>query len=355
MGGTQDAPQSSDGTNLRTLTGYPEFDVSNRLNPFADPDEKVALHDSTGKVFAKIRKLNDGRWEVSNKDGKLAGYGSGRTLRGIVARFRFQGRGCMINRKDRDPGERPRGTDRSGGFLQGALFNAEFGERRGRPEFLGVRGFVRIEDIRPDITALQRGDTASADQGATVRTANRYLTGCQPKDIGFASPRAATSRPGQVNPRLPFYYAYQGGPTSAQIVRGEVAPGGYPRYANYSGYPNPAPTKTTTRSRLRLDRVRVVKVMANTTGVDAGGIVRAIMPVGRAPRFREIADVGYSDPNGGCRPGDQRSQPVIFDANEAGIVRSGPVKWSLVRTPGLVGFVPVSTDTSFAEDPRCGT
>lgn len=235
------------------------------------------------------------------------------------------------------------------GYVMVALFNARFGtgKQTGRREYLQLRGFISRSALPG--TGLGRGPAfsgKSTDEILSFSSATRAATtGCTQADLGL--PRTSNtsslnaSFPGVASPQFQFFYHYDGNypdriPTASASAsqRVRVDPSGN-RYSNYGGWPFPN-LGTYKRRPAALDpsRVQQVKIEANTTGLDGGGIVRAIVPA--TTPYDVLDSHGTTDPNGYCSPEPDDSSRIA-DNKVANVAQ-----WAFLKTREfpLEGFVP---------------
>jgi hypothetical protein len=297
------------------------------------------LRDSLGNVFARLSQQRlphalgldfgnaplDGLqgplglsdvWTVSYPDGQVYGTASGPSMRLLI-----QGRACMTN---------PR-LQRENAMV--VLFGGQYG--RGPfafgaqpypgPVYMGVRGFLPVRALPPRGLADPFGRLRGR---STQQILDDFSIGCSQGD-STSVPAPTTPEPkvhGSLVPVFDWNDRYSGG--------GGVKDAGS-RLVNYQGWPDPKqdlpgpPGPVPPQARGRVDIVREVKVMQSTTGIEGGGIVRAIVPA--SSRFVELDHFAYRDPNVLCSPAGKRR----VEAAEV-------VQWMYVRIvgTGIDGWVP---------------
>lgn len=370
LGATELFPPQVGGS-AHKLTAYRLFrpDFPLEVNPDVG-QRKWPLVNSFGTTFAWVRQQWDPRLREVNRSRAWILYeADGRreidrvTVPTPKARanpfapyLAIQGYACMV-----DPAKR--------GYPMVALTPGLFG-RRGK--YVAARGFISpdalpdapgalVSPARPEyLNSNTYGPPTRGRTWQQVLIDQGTATGCTQRDLGFGEPAVpaggtTSSDAGQdvqnlLNPAFPWYYHYNGnfplrpGARPRRSRRRDVRtvardPLGN-RYSNYNGWPmpnvgTPASPFGTARQRQRFvggvdpRRVRQSFVEATTTGVDGGGIVRAVVPVNTP---YAIADqFGYADPNGYCTP--ESSHRLDRPARVA--------QWVLIRlSGGLEGWVP---------------
>jgi hypothetical protein len=297
------------------------------------------LRDSLGKVFALLSQQRlphalgldfgnaplDGLleplgltdiWTVSYPDGNVYGTATDPWMRLLI-----QGRACMTN---------PR-LQRENAMV--VLFGGQHGhgpfafgtQPYPGPVYMGVRGFLPVRALPPRGLADPRGRLRGR---STQEILDDFRTGCSQGDI-TSVPAPTTPEPKVHASLVPVFdwndrYSGSGGVKDAGS-----------RLANYHGWPDPKqdlpgpPGPVSPQATGRADIVREVKVMQSTTGIEGGGIVRAIVPA--SSRFVELDHFAYRDPNVLCTPAGQGR----VEAAEA-------VQWMYVRIvgTGIDGWVP---------------
>jgi len=328
----------------------------------------VPVYDSYGNEFAFLKQpavVKDGSWAVSDHMGEPTPGtpGTGHTVKGAtdeVVELQIYGRGCMTATA---PALGPMI------FVNfKAIIQATEVEANGTKQRINFRGFMRAADLGPKLGKGKNRETGVSRATLTTWAATaEFDTGCTPKqfteryknleparaDVPYQKLRPYTDFTSDGPPpgwpsMFQAWFAYQGDKLEE--------PTGFPFYANYNGYPSPEVDSGADEPReLKIERVREVPILANTTDVAGGGTQRAVLPVDQVPYTRWLGGFAESDPNAGCRPatseGRRGMKPTFFA--EAQDWRAA--RWYLVQAPGkLYGFVPVNTAQAFLTDPTCG-
>jgi hypothetical protein len=271
------------------------------------------------------------RWSLSYPNGLV--YGS---VDDPGTRLLIQGQACMTN---------PR-MERENAMV--VLFGGRYG--RGPfafgtqlypgPVYMGIRGFLPLRALPPTGLANPHGRL----RGRSTRQLVAYFpTGCNQVD-STSFPPPPSPEPKIHSSLVPLFdwndrYSGQGG-------SGDLGS----ELANYHGWPDPAqerpgrPGPVPAKASGRPDIVREVKLMQSTTGIEGGGIVRAIVPANS--KFVELDHFAYRDPNVLCT----RVAPGRVEA-------ASVVQWMYVRIVGtsIEGWVPFRAKPEVTKCPSSST
>ena len=182
---------------------------------------------------------------------------------------------------------------------------------------MGVRGFLPVRALPPRGLADPRGRLRGR---STRQILDHFRIGCSQRD-STSVPASATPEP-KVHASLVSVFDWNDRYSGSGGVRDAGS-----RLVNYQGWPDPKqdlpgpPGPVPLRATGRADIVREVKVMQSTTGIEGGGIVRAIVPA--SSRFVELDHFAYRDPNVLCSP-----------AGQGRVEAAEVVQWMYVRVVG---------------------
>jgi hypothetical protein len=123
------------------------------------------------------------------------------------------------------------------------------------------------------------------------------------------------------------------------------------------GWPNPNAESLTephdpNQNRSSRSEVTEAKLMAESTAVKGGGIVRAIIPKDRWSEFGVFDAMAYNDPNGECAD-EARSRVIVrADASDSPHVARW---WYVRRTAGtaIQGWIPYRSPNTTFPNPQC--